>query len=710
MYPQGHPRGGDKEGPMDTLQDDEPGNGLRTRGQSTSREWRCSCGRSFSSWKGMRIHQGKSKCSMFGELGQRRGQPYKTLEGSSQELHQSAQSSQVLDTSTRAPTTPSGSLRRKQLKLPSGGESQAWRELDQELSDQLGVILKGSIERKLQKFSEVVYKVCEEKFGLVDYKEKQSQKTRLSRRQVEMRHMREEKNILRKRWKKSQEHEKEALKLLWDDVKKRHYTLVKAERARKKRKLRAKRRETFIRDSFKFTKSLFEPTKSGSLDVSKEQLDDHVAVMATDEEKRSEVLLPRRMRPVPLPRAKFDEAEPRWKEIKDIVRKARAGSAPGPNGVPYRILKKCEGVLRILWYLLRLAWRKRVVSDQWTISEGVFIPKEENAKEISQFRPISLLNVEGKLFFGVLARRVRTYLSDNEYINTSVQKDGIQGMQGCVEHSSMVWEAIKTAKEEKRDLHVVWLDLANAYGSIPHDLVQKALQYYHIPEWVSNMVQSYYNNFWIRFSTKKITSRWTQIEKGIPAGCSISPVLFTIAMNVIVTPACEMSPGFKIRDTETPSVKAFMDDMTVICEKRQDTGRVLTKLESAINGVRMRFKPEKSRTLSITKGLMERAVVFRIEGQELPVLADKPVKCLGRWFDASLKDTERGIELVKKAKEGLEAITKSMLPGNYKLWCLQFGLYPRLSWPLMLYEIPLTIVEKLEQSINSKIRAWLGYR
>ena len=83
-----------------------------------------------------------------------------------------------------------------------------------------------------------------------------------------------------------------------------------------------------------------------------------------------------------------------------------------------------------------------------------------------------------------------------------------------------------------------------------------------------------------------------------------------IHMNVIVTPACEMSPGFKIRDTETPSVKAFMDDMTVICEKRQDTGRVLTKLESAINGVRMRFKPEKSRTLSITKGLMERAVVF----------------------------------------------------------------------------------------------------
>ena len=92
--------------------------------------------------------------------------------------------------------------------------------------------------------------------------------------------------------------------------------------------------------------------------------------------------------------------------------------------------------------------------------------------------------------FGVLARGVRVIMS----ISTP------DGIQECVEHSSIVWEAIKTGKVEMRDLHVLWLDLANAYGSILHDLVQKALQYYHISEWVANIVLSNYikTTFFIR--------------------------------------------------------------------------------------------------------------------------------------------------------------------------------------------------------------------
>ena len=36
------------------------------------------------------------------------------------------------------------------------------------------------------------------------------------------------------------------------------------------------------------------------------------------------------------------------------------------------------------------------------------------------------------------------------------------------------------------------------------------------------------------------------------------------------------------------------------------------------------------------------------------------------------------------------------------------GLYPTLSWPVMLYEIPLTISGNLKQSINSKIISCMG--
>ena len=52
--------------------------------------------------------------------------------------------------------------------------------------------------------------------------------------------------------------------------------------------------------------------------------------------------------------------------------------------------------------------------------------------------------------------------------------------------------------------------------------------------------------------------------------------------------------------------------------------------------------------------------------------------------------------------------TEPALPGKLKLWCMQFGLLPRFMWPLTLYEVPPSKVEKLEKLISSYASKWLG--
>ena len=39
-----------------------------------------------------------------------------------------------------------------------------------------------------------------------------------------------------------------------------------------------------------------------------------------------------------------------------------------------------------------------------------------------------------------------------------------------------------TAKREKKDLHAVWLDLANGYGAVPQTLIMLALERFQVPE------------------------------------------------------------------------------------------------------------------------------------------------------------------------------------------------------------------------------------
>jgi hypothetical protein len=98
----------------------------------------------------------------------------------------------------------------------------------------------------------------------------------------------------------------------------------------------------------------------------------------------------------------------------------------------------------------------------------------------------------------------------------------------------MIWEAIQRAKSLKLDLNVIWLDLANAYGSVPHKLVWLAFGMYRVPSPIVDMLKAYFNNFVLKFSTTGFTTDWTRLELGITMGGSISPIHFVLTMQIIL--------------------------------------------------------------------------------------------------------------------------------------------------------------------------------
>ena len=84
--------------------------------------------------------------------------------------------------------------------------------------------------------------------------------------------------------------------------------------------------------------------------------------------------------------------------------------------------------------------------EQWRFAEGVWIPKEEGSKLLDQFRIISLLNTESKIFFGLLSRRLSDFILGNGYIDTSIRKGGFAGIPGCLEHTGVLTKLLREAK------------------------------------------------------------------------------------------------------------------------------------------------------------------------------------------------------------------------------------------------------------------------
>ena len=194
-----------------------------------------------------------------------------------------------------------------------------------------------------------------------------------------------------------------------------------------------------------------------------------------------------------------------------------------------------------------------------------------------------------------MARRITTYLLENGYIDTSCQKAGVPGFPGCVEHSAMIWDQIQRAKWEKNDWHVIWLDLANAYGSLPHQLINYALEFFHTPPCIKNLVALYYSDLQMCFALQGFTTGWQHLEVGIAMGCAISPILFIAPFEIILIGAKQMVGGIKLPSGQRlPPLRSYMDDATSLLQTAACTSRLLGRMDELMSWARMKIKPSKS--------------------------------------------------------------------------------------------------------------------
>ncbi|KAL0182507.1 hypothetical protein M9458_021882, partial [Cirrhinus mrigala] len=192
-------------------------------------------------------------------------------------------------------------------------------------------------------------------------------------------------------------------------------------------------------------------------------------------------------------------------------------------------------------------------------------------------------------------------------------------------------------------------------------------------------------------------------------GCSISPILFTTAFEVILIAGRQTVRGIRSPSGQRlPALRSYMDDITILLQTAACTNRLLKRLEDLFTWARMKIKPFKSRSLSIRKGARKDNISFSVNGEAIPRLIDQPVKSLGRLYTAELSDKHMAVSVTTQLSSGLKKIDESLLPGKFKVWCYQFTLYHRLLWPLKLCDIISSTVLKMDAKANNYIRKWLG--
>ena len=132
------------------------------------------------------------------------------------------------------------------------------------------------------------------------------------------------------------------------------------------------------------------------------------------------------------------------------------------------------------------------VPAAWGESILKLIHKKGTTEDPGNFRPIALSNTIVKTLHLILAKRVTTFLITNKVVDPAVQKAFLPGISGCTEHNAVMEEIIKHIKHTRKTAHIAFFDLADAFGSVPHDLIHHILEQNQIPHSVRAYIKELY--------------------------------------------------------------------------------------------------------------------------------------------------------------------------------------------------------------------------
>ena len=127
------------------------------------------------------------------------------------------------------------------------------------------------------------------------------------------------------------------------------------------------------------------------------------------------------------------------------------------------------------------------------------------------------------------------------------------------------------------------------------------------------------------------------------------------------------------------------------------------------------YTAAKSRSIVIIKGRSMNTIPFSVSSPRkpsdftsfIPSTHSKPVKFVGRIIDGSISDRKSLDELEKQLLNDLNVIDTSHFTGSPKLWFLQHLLVLCIQWPVLIYEVLIFLLSKLEQKTSVYIRKWL---
>ena len=638
------------------------------------------------------------------------------------------------------------------INFPKSGDIAAWKAIDGELSVALPKVFSKhlinspstSTSELSKKFDDWLHAFFLQRCGTVP------ETNRTVPRKKEFRHrglerLRQKKRLLTKAFKvlvKAGYEDSQLGRIAKDEWKKllrQHNSLRRSVLQWNKKRAEVAASRDFKRDPNRFASKLFTSSSSAKPTFSREQATDYFSKTYRDEQ-REEIFIPLDSfnRP-PEPSVIFEEECPSLRQLNISVRKKSNKASAGMNGLSYVPYKRCPSIMLTLHFIVKRIWVTKDIPEDWAQAFVVLLSKSDILNDPSEFRPIAITNTVGKIFFSVISDRLQKFLVQNNYLRRETQKGFLSGLPGCLEHSFTLFEALRDAKENQRQIIVTWIDLANAYGSVRHNLIQFALNWYHVPDSIQKLIFDYYNKLMAKVQTSEWSTGFFLFDIGLFQGCVLSTILFDAVFQLLLDmlKPVDEKLGYSFKNIAYKSLtRAYADDLALSASTPAKMQRACNICDKFLEWTKtMRAKPRKCVAVGYRqfdkrsdkgKYKKHRNVKYApfdpgiiIGGKRMRFIFDEDksddatvtllrdhFKFLGRWISIDLNELKIQSFIRARFLKEVEIIESSNVTGFMKLWLYQHYLLSHLAWPFLIHDLPLSFARSLESAITMKLKKW----
>jgi len=323
------------------------------------------------------------------------------------------------------------------------------------------------------------------------------------------------------------------------------------------------------------------------------------------------------------------------------------GKSPGNDGLSSEFyMKFWSDIKHCLMGCLRANIGDGIMTTSQRQSVISLLEKEGKDKLLlKNWRPISLINTDTKLFSKVLALRLRKVINkvvnpeQVAYVNDRFIGDGIR----------LIYDILEVSRNRNGEGYLAAVDFEKAFDSINLDYMYDTLKTYGIPDRFIAYIKTLYSGIESCVINNGTTTSYFPIQRGVRQGDPLSPYLFILCLEPL---AAAIRNNSDIKGIElgngVEKISLYADDITLFLKDLSSVKEVMNIFKKFQNISGLKCNSDKTELMPLGR--------CEIPHETLGLLwKEEKIKILGILFNKNdIVDKETYSSVVNKLKSRLK--------------------------------------------------------